>query len=228
MSTFAKTGRNIICIGRNYVAHVHELNNKVPKEPFYFLKPTSSYIEAGQGPIEVPQGINCHHEVELGVVIGKGGRDIPESQALDHVAGYTLSIDVTGRNWQEELKKKGLPWAPAKGFDTWAAVGPFIEKSKLPSIDQIGLWLKINGETKQDGMCSDMIFKVPKLIEHVSSIMTLSEGDLIMTGTPSGVGPMQPSDKIQVGLTYGADKKEVCKLDWSVEARKGGYVYQAK
>lgn len=109
MSTFTKTGRNIICIGRNYVAHVHELNNKVPKEPFYFLKPTSSYLEPGQGPIEVPQGINAHYEgqstlwppayvrvliqdncvVELGVVIGKGGRDISESQAMEHVAGYS-------------------------------------------------------------------------------------------------------------------------------------------
>jgi acylpyruvate hydrolase len=123
MSTFTKTGRNIICIGRNYVAHVHELNNKVPKEPFYFLKPTSSYLDPGQGPIEVPQGINAHYEgmricncaksdtraeswtfraVELGVVIGKGGRDILESQALDHVAGYSEYSSICWISYQRQ------------------------------------------------------------------------------------------------------------------------------
>ncbi|KAG7563002.1 hypothetical protein FFLO_01560 [Filobasidium floriforme] len=226
-STFSKTGRNIICIGRNYIDHAKELGNKVPKEPFYFLKPTSSYLQHGQGKIEIPRGVVAHHEVELGVVIGKGGRDIPPSKAFDHVAGYTLAIDVTGRNMQDVVKGKGLPWAAAKGFDTFAPVGRFIPKSSLPDPDNVGLTLSINGQTKQSGVTGDMQFKIPQLIGHVSSIFGLNEGDLIMTGTPAGVGEMKPSDKITVRMTSpGLEGEVVDELEWDCVQREGGYEFK--
>lgn len=148
-ASFAQRGRNIICIGRNYIDHAKELNNAVPKEPFYFLKPTASYLPAATGgaragKIEIPRGVEVHHEVELGVVIGKSGRDISQAKAMDHVAGYTLCIDVTGRNMQNAVKAKGLPWSAAKGFDTWAPVGPFVPKDKIADVGKVGLSLKVS------------------------------------------------------------------------------------
>jgi len=223
-ASFVRTGKKIVAIGRNYVEHVKELNNTVPKEPFFFLKPTTSYVPSG-GKIEIPRGVIAHHEIELGVVIGKGGKDISEAQADSHIAGYALAIDMTGRNMQDAVKKKGLPWSAAKGFDTFTPIGSFIPRSSVPDPHNLKIWLKINGEFKQNGTTSDMIFRIPKLIEHVSSIMTLEEGDLLLTGTPSGVGPVSPGDEVTGELSR-EDGESLSGISFSVVQRESGYQFK--
>jgi len=225
MASFIRTGRKIVAIGRNYAEHAKELNNAVPKEPFFFLKPTTSYVVNG-GKIEVPRGVVAHHEIELGVVIGKGGRDISESEANSHVAGYTLAIDMTARNMQDDVKKRGLPWTTAKGFDTFTPVGDFIPKSAVQDPHNLRIWLKVNDEFKQNGTTADMIFRIPRLIQHVSSIMTLEEGDLLLTGTPSGVGPVKPGDNMTAGLSNPSSAEPLASLNFIVVQREGGYAFQ--
>ena len=180
-SSFRTTGRKIVAIGRNYAAHARELNNPLPKEPFFFLKPTTSYVDAGN-PILIPRGVSAHFEVELGAVIGETARDVKEADAMKYVAGYALGVDMTARNVQRKAQSQKYPWTTAKGFDTFTPIGEFIPASKIKDPNNVRLWLKTNGETRQDGNTRDMIFKLPKLIEFVSSIMTLEKGDLILTG----------------------------------------------
>ncbi|KIM48605.1 hypothetical protein M413DRAFT_437808 [Hebeloma cylindrosporum] len=224
MASFVRTGRKIVAIGRNYAAHAKELNNAIPKEPFFFLKPTSSYLASG-GKLEIPQGIVAHHEVELGLVIGKGGRDIPQGNAEAHVAGYTLAVDMTARNLQDRVRKAGLPWSAAKGFDTFTPIGTFIPKASIKDAHDLRLSLKINGILRQDGTTADMIFRIPRLIEHVSSIMTLEEGDVILTGTPSGVGPVVAGDKVECKLAQ-PNGDELISLNFEAIQREGGYRFQ--
>ncbi|KAM0750502.1 hypothetical protein T439DRAFT_343212 [Meredithblackwellia eburnea MCA 4105] len=224
-SRFASTGKKIVAIGRNYAAHIKELNNTTPTEPFFFLKPTSSYV-VNDGPVEVPRGVDVHHEVELGVVIGKKGRDISAAKAYEHIAGYCLAIDYTARNMQEVVKKKGLPWSAVKGFDTFCPVGDFIPASEIKDPQDLELWYKVNGETKQDGNTNLMLYKIDALIEHCSSIMTLEEGDLLLTGTPSGVGPVKAGDKVTAGLRQGG--KDISNIKHDVIPREGGYFFQGK
>ncbi|KAI5825114.1 hypothetical protein K523DRAFT_314011 [Schizophyllum commune Tattone D] len=225
-TSFARTGKKIVAIGRNYAEHIKELNNAAPKEPFFFLKPTSSYISSG-GKLEIPRGVIAHHEVELGLVIGQRARDVKQADAHSVIAGYALAVDMTARNVQDAVKKKGLPWSTAKGFDTFTPVGDFIAKSAVANPDDLRLWLKINGAFKQNGTTADMIFKIPRLIEHITSIMTLEEGDLVLTGTPSGVGPVNPGDKIECGLTN-ASGDELAALNFEAVQRQGGYSFQAE
>ncbi|CAG8574508.1 1792_t:CDS:2 [Diversispora eburnea] len=188
MSNFVSVGKKIIGIGQ----HAKELGNEVPKEPFFFLKPTSSYLQGG-GNIEIPRNSIVHHEVELGVIIGNPGRDIKHEDAFNYIA------DLTARN----LQKRGLPWSAAKGFDTFTPIGEFIPKEKINDSTNVDLWLKVNDNIKQKGNTKDMIFNIPTLIEYVSSIMKLESGDLILTGTPSGVGPIVAGDIITAGLEIG-------------------------
>lgn len=223
-SQFVRRGKKIVAIGRNYSEHIKELGNTRPKEPFFFLKPTTSYVSSG-GNIELPRGILAHHEVELGLVIGKGGRDISPEAAESHIAGYALAIDMTARNMQEEVKKKGLPWSAVKGFDTFTPIGEFIPKSTIMDPHDLRLLLKINGITKQNGTTADMIFRIPRLIEHVSSIMTLEEGDLVLTGTPSGVGPVAPGDKVECTLAD-SNGKILDAINFTAVARSGGYLFK--
>ncbi|WVF69672.1 hypothetical protein IAT40_004451 [Kwoniella sp. CBS 6097] len=227
MSSFRTTGRKIIAIGRNYADHAKELGNAVPKEPFFFLKPTSSFISPGEGPVEIPRGVDLHHEVELGVVIGKTGRDIAQNDSDSYIAGYTLAVDMTARNIQNAVKKKGLPWSAAKGFDTFCPVGPFIPKDKIKDLTKVGLQLSINGALKQKGTTADMIFSVPQLIEFVSGIMKLEEGDLILTGTPAGVGPLKDGEKFDVKLTYpGLEGEVLDQYEFEIKDRQGGYAFK--
>ncbi|KAF8163690.1 mitochondrial protein [Crassisporium funariophilum] len=221
MASFIRHGKKIVAIGRNYAAHAKELNNAVPKEPFFFIKPTSSYLPSG-GKLEIPHGIVAHHEVELGLVIGKAGRDISQADAESHIAGYTLAVDMTARNLQDKVRKAGLPWSAAKGFDTFTPIGKFIPKTAIADPHSLNLSLKINGITKQNGTTGDMIFRIPRLIEHVSSIMTLEEGDVILTGTPSGVGPVVPGDNVECALAN-SEGAELAKLQFTAEQREGGY-----
>ncbi|KAJ1933231.1 hypothetical protein EC988_009189, partial [Linderina pennispora] len=163
--SFVQTGRKIVAIGRNFSEHAKELGNAVPAKPFFFLKPTSSYVTS-PGTIEIPAGCTVHHEVELGVVIGKSGRDIPAALASEHIAGYALALDLTARNVQDEAKKKGLPWSAAKGYDTFTPVGEFIPTSQIRDPQNVRLWIEVAGQIRQDGVTDAMIFQIPQLVEH--------------------------------------------------------------
>ncbi|KAF9643151.1 hypothetical protein BDM02DRAFT_3157507 [Thelephora ganbajun] len=220
----------IVAIGRNYLDHVKELNNAIPKEPFFFLKPTSSYLPS-QTPgakLQIPRGVLAHHEVELGLVIGTPGRDISQENALSHIAGYILAVDMTARNVQDAAKSKGLPWSAAKGMDTFTPVGGFIPKDTVVDPHNLQLSLKVNGQMKQNGCTSDMMFKIPALIEHVSSIMSLETGDVILTGTPSGVGPVKLGDKVSCRLEDNATGVELAKFEFEAVERDGKYEFKGE
>ncbi|OAY56041.1 probable acylpyruvase FAHD1, mitochondrial [Manihot esculenta] len=196
-----QVGTKIVAVGRNYAAHAKELGNAVPKEPVLFLKPTSSYLENG-GNIEIPHPLeSLDHEVELAVVINKKARDVPQTIAMDYVGGYALALDMTAREIQASAKSAGLPWSVAKGQDTFTPISSVLPKSAVPDPDNLELWLKVDGDIRQKGSTKDMIFKIPYLISHISSIMTLFEGDVILTGTPQGVGPVKVGQKITAGIT---------------------------
>ena len=140
-----------------------------------------------------------HYEVELGIVIGKDGKNISETSAMSYVGGYTLALDMTARSIQSEAKKKGHPWSVAKGYDTFCPVSGFIEADKI-ALEDCKLWLKVNGEMKQNGSTKDMIYSVPQLISYISGIFTLEAGDVIITGTPEGVGPVKPGQTVTAGI----------------------------
>ncbi|MBD8605769.1 fumarylacetoacetate hydrolase family protein [Aeromicrobium sp. CFBP 8757] len=182
----------VVCVGRNYAKHAAELGNDVPEEPLIFLKPNTSVIGPGE-PIFYPeQSSDVQFEGELAVVIGRICRDVPADDAKKVIFGYTVANDVTAR----DLQKKDGQWARAKGFDTFCPLGPWIETDFDPS--DVRVSTELGGETKQDGRTSDMVFTVPDVIAYVSSFMTLLPGDVILTGTPDGVGPMQVGDSVSV------------------------------
>jgi 2-keto-4-pentenoate hydratase/2-oxohepta-3-ene-1,7-dioic acid hydratase in catechol pathway len=195
--------RNIFCIGRNYVEHAQELNNDVPDEPLVFLKPTSSIIH-NKDTIQLPsQSKNVHHEVELVAAIGEGGKNIPKKEALTHVAGYAVGIDVTARDIQQKAKENGRPWSVAKGFDTFAPLGSFVPADNIDDPQDIDLQISVNEEQRQSDNTKLMIFPVPELISYLSTIFTLQPGDLIFTGTPKGVSPIISGDHIEATMNDG-------------------------
>ena len=150
----------------------------------------------------IPKGCgDLHHEVELGVVIGRKGVDISESEAMDYVGGYVVTLDMTARDWQALAKKEGNPWSISKGFDTSCPVGNFIPKEAVPDPNSLELWCKVNGSMRQNGNTSDMVFKIPQIISYISQYFTLETGDLILTGTPEGVGPVVKGDTIEAGIS---------------------------
>jgi acylpyruvate hydrolase len=197
-----KTPSKIICIGRNFSDHAKELGNAIPTSPFFFLKPQSSLLSPGGNIILPRSSSNVQHEVEITAVIGKKGKNIKEADALSYVAGYTLALDITARDLQNKVKEKGLPWTVAKGvetlkfnvigFDTFTPLSRQLVQVK--DIGNVDLWLKVNGELKQNGNTKDLLFKLPFLISHISKIMTLEEGDVILTGTPAGVAKLVEGD----------------------------------
>ncbi len=190
------TPNTIFCIGRNYEAHARELNNPVPKRPVIFTKPiTSLCFDESIIPLPADFG-EIHYETEIVVAIGKAGRNIPVSVAEEYIAGYAIGIDFTARDLQSELKQKSHPWEIAKGLDNFAPVSSFVEKNQISDPNQIGLRLLINGEEKQHGNSTDMIFPIVELISHLSRYFTLNPGDLVFTGTPEGVGPVKSGDKM--------------------------------
>jgi len=190
----------ILCIGLNYLDHISELGNEKQKLPVVFMKPASSVIFNGE-PVVIPSySSECHHEAELAVIIGKSGKCIPVEKALEHVTGYGVAIDMTLRDVQAELKKKGLPWDIAKGFDTACPLSDFVAASSVPNPQDLQIRLSINGQLRQDGNTSLMIHSVPEIISYVSSIFTLEPGDIILTGTPAGVGPVKSGDYIEVAI----------------------------
>lgn len=184
----------IICIGRNYVAHAEEHDAEVPETPLIFLKPPSSVIGPGSTIFLPPQSNQVEHEAELAVVIGKLGRWISAEDALQHVLGYTVANDVTAR----DLQRRDGQWTRGKGFDTFCPVGPWIETDFDPNDTMITC--HVNDELRQMGTTRDMVFTVRQLIVFISSVMTLEPGDLILTGTPSGVGPLQSGDQVAITI----------------------------
>jgi 2-keto-4-pentenoate hydratase/2-oxohepta-3-ene-1,7-dioic acid hydratase in catechol pathway len=188
----------ILCLGRNYRAHAAELNNTVPEAPMYFAKVPSSLLPH-QGSIRIPAGVGrVDHELELALVIGKRGANIPESKAMEHVAGYTIANDVTAREMQREEQKKGKPWTLAKGMDTFCPLGPWlVPAGSVADPHNLTLELKVDGEVRQKGSTADMVYGIPELIAYISRFMTLEPGDLLLTGTPEGVGPILPGNRIE-------------------------------
>ena len=186
----------IICIGRNYVEHAKELNNPVPTKPMFFVKPDTSLLRTHMFYIP-PFSNNIHYELELVVKIKKVGKSISKRFAHKYYDEISLGLDLTARDLQEECKEKGMPWEIAKGFDSSAPIGKWYQKKDLKSLD---FYLLKNGEKVQEGNPSQMVFDVDSIIEYVSKFMTLKKGDLIFTGTPSGVGKMEVNDVFEAYL----------------------------
>lgn len=187
----------IICIGLNYRDHAMELNMPIPENPIIFLKPPTGMLNPGDDIIYPHMSSHVDYEAELAVVIGKGGKNIPEEDAIDHILGYTCFNDVTAR----DLQKKDGQWTRAKSFDTFAPFGPFIAtKEDIPDPHILKVMAKLNDKVVQDGNTKNLIFNIPFLISFISRIMTLKVGDILATGTPPGVGPMKSGDKIVIEI----------------------------
>jgi 2-keto-4-pentenoate hydratase/2-oxohepta-3-ene-1,7-dioic acid hydratase in catechol pathway len=188
--------QRIFCIGKNYAEHVKELGGSAPGQPVVFMKPVSCLVPPGEI-IRMPtHGSNLHHEVEVVVLIGKGGKNISESAAGAHIAGLTLGLDLTLRDVQSAMKKKGWPWEISKAFDHSAPCGSPVAYDENIPLDNIPFQCSVNGDLRQTGNSSEMMFPIPHLVHYLSSIWELMDGDLIFTGTPSGVGPLQPGDHV--------------------------------
>jgi 2-keto-4-pentenoate hydratase/2-oxohepta-3-ene-1,7-dioic acid hydratase in catechol pathway len=191
----------IICIGRNYADHVKELNNAMPSEPVVFLKPSTALISSGEDIVIPPQSNDVHHEVELVIAIGLGGKNIPVQEAMKHVAGFAVGLDMTARDVQSKAKAKALPWTVAKGFDTFAPLGDFIAASEVADPQNLDIQLTINGDLRQKGNTNQMMFPLDELVSYASHIFTLEAGDLIFTGTPEGVSAIRDGDVLQAKVT---------------------------
>jgi 2-keto-4-pentenoate hydratase/2-oxohepta-3-ene-1,7-dioic acid hydratase in catechol pathway len=190
----------LVCLARTYKKHAQEMNSDIPKEPILFLKPSSAIIFNGDT-IQIPKmSKSIHHEVELAIIIGKKCKDIEEKDAHDYILGYAIALDITARDIQTELKKKGWPWGIAKGFNTFAPISEVIIKENLSNPQNIDISLKVNGKIKQKSNTKNMIFSIGEIIEYISKIMTLEAGDLIMTGTPEGVGEIKSGDILEANL----------------------------
>lgn len=194
------TINTIYCIGRNYARHAAELGNTVPEQPMVFLKPVSSIIGDGEV-IQLPtQSNEVHHEVELVVAIDKRGKDISREDAFSHIGAYGIGIDVTARDIQQQAKDRGHPWSVAKGFDTFAPISQFHPVTSTTDFSAMELSLTVNEVQRQHGFTRNMIFPVEELVSYLSSIFTLTPGDLIFTGTPEGVSEIKHGDKIEAVL----------------------------
>lgn len=190
----------IICIGRNYLAHVQELDNALPAEPLFFMKPETALLPAGASFPYPDFSKEIHYETELVLRICKTGKAIDEKSATEYYDAVTVGIDFTARDIQRECKTKGLPWEKAKSFDGSAAIGTFKRIGELKHPDDIVFGMKLNGEWVQQGHGRDMIFNFKRLVSHVSRFVTLKEGDYIFTGTPQGVGEVHVGDTLELFL----------------------------
>lgn len=192
----------IVAIGRNYRKHIKELDHKVPDEPIFFCKASTCLIPH-EAEIIIPEWLDSRvdHEAELGLVIGKHCKDVSESEAMDYVAGYTIVNDVTARTIQKSDLSEGNPWFRSKSMDTFCPVGPYVVPADaIEDAQNLSITLSVNDTVRQDGNTADMIFPIPKLVAAVSKYMTLNPGDIIATGTPDGVGPIQSGDTIKITI----------------------------
>jgi fumarylpyruvate hydrolase len=188
----------IYCVGRNYAAHTIEMGHDPNREsPFFFQKNPDNLLLDGKDFPYPPRSNNVHHEIELVVALSKGGKDIPVEKAMDCVFGYAVGLDMTRRDLQEECKKTGRPWEIGKAFEHSAPMGPIFPVSVVGHPDHGAIWLKVNGEVRQTGDLDHMIWKVPEMISYLSGLFELQPGDLIMSGTPSGVGAIVKGDVME-------------------------------
>jgi fumarylpyruvate hydrolase len=193
--------RRIYCIGRNYADHAREMGADPNREPpFFFGKPHDTVVPGGGTVAYPPATSNLHHEVELVVAMARGGRDIPVAEASGCIYGYAVGLDLTRRDLQAKAKEKGQPWDTAKGFDQSAPLSPITTAAALGHPEAGAIWLTVNGQERQRGDLSQMIWSVPEMIAHISGFVALAPGDLIFTGTPAGVGPVVPGDQIRCGI----------------------------
>jgi len=192
--------RRIFCVGRNYAAHARELGNDDREPPFFFTKPADAVID-DCGPVPYPPLTNnLHHEIELVVAVGEGGANIAAGEALKHVWGYGVGVDLTRRDLQDEAKKMARPWDWSKGFDNSAVCSALIAADKAGNPDSGRIWLSVNGVERQSGDLADMIWPVADIIAFCSQSMTLQKGDLIYTGTPAGVSELKVGDHVTGGV----------------------------
>ena len=201
-----RTGRGpadvskILCVARNYADHAKEMGTPVPKEPIFFLKPTTALLPNGGTILLPPQSKRVEVETELAVILGTGGIDVPAKEAMALVAGYSVFFDITARDLQAKAREDGSPWTAAKGFDTFAPISATVPAERVSDPHALAIRLKVNGVVRQDSNTEQMIFRIPRLIEAASQIMTLEAGDVIATGTPAGVWPIVPGDRLEADI----------------------------
>lgn len=226
--------------------HITELSSARPKQPFFFLKPASSILAPGEGPVIRPKGVDLHYEVELALIIGKRVKDLEaddEKGAMDAiestfsasilgqlevmltVTGYAMSIDMTARNAQNEAKKKGLPWSISKGFDTFLPVSQIIPKSAIPDPHNVEIYLTVNDKIRQNDSTNLMLFQIPRMLSDISKVMTLEKGDVVITGTPKGVGSVVPGDIMRAGIKVEGKEIEEGKIEVGVEESTSTYQF---
>ncbi|MFE8645725.1 fumarylacetoacetate hydrolase family protein [Sphingomonas sp. NCPPB 2930] len=194
----------IYCVGRNYEEHAKEMGFTGREPPFFFLKPADAALvvpEGQTGSLPYPSLTkNFHHEIELVVAIGKGGKNIAAADAFDHVFGYAIGLDMTRRDLQNEMKKQGRPWSIGKGFDHSAPIGPILPKEQAGDIENAEIWLKVNGTDRQRSTVAKLIWNIAETIEHLSAAWELQPGDLIYSGTPEGVAAVVAGDVLEGGV----------------------------
>lgn len=191
--------RRIYCVGSNYREHVQEMGTSLRESPCFFSKPANAVFTGDRVPYP-PMTENLHHEVELVIALGGGGESIPAEKALERVFGYAVGVDLTRRDLQARAKKKGWPWSTAKGFDHSAPVSAICHASDCGHPEKASIRLEVNKELRQQGSTSDMTWSVPEIIAELSRYFELKAGDLIFTGTPSGVGPLLPGDRVDCSI----------------------------
>ncbi|SDL98254.1 fumarylpyruvate hydrolase [Oryzisolibacter propanilivorax] len=196
--------RRIYCVGRNYAEHAREMGFSGREPPFFFMKPADAIVPVPSGTTgRLPYPTltaDLHHEVELVLAIGQGGRNIRAADALAHVWGYAVGLDMTRRDLQAQMKQQGRPWCIAKGFDASAPIGPITPAAQAGDIQHAGIWLHVNGQQRQRGSLDQLIWSIAETLEHLSSAWTLQPGDLVFTGTPAGVGAVQRGDLLEAGI----------------------------
>lgn len=194
----------IYCVGRNYEEHAKEMGFSGREPPFFFLKPADTIVVADEGQTaQMPypsQTSNLHHEIELVVAIGKGGRNIAAADAASHIFGYAVGLDMTRRDLQNDMKKQGRPWCIGKGFDHSAPIGAITPAAAAGNLEEANIWLSVNGQERQRSQISQLIWNIDEIIEHLSAAWALQPGDLIYTGTPAGVAAVVKGDKLEGGV----------------------------
>ncbi len=194
----------IYCVGRNYEEHAKEMGFTGREPPFFFMKPADAIVVAPPGattPLPYPSlTTNLHHEIELVVAIGKGGKNIAAADALSHIYGYAVGLDMTRRDLQNDMKKQGRPWSIGKGFDHSAPIGPITPAAQAGDVGKAGIWLQVNGVDRQRSTIAQLIWNIAETIEHLSAAWELQPGDLIYTGTPEGVGAVVTGDVLEGGV----------------------------
>ncbi|PAU88300.1 isomerase/hydrolase [Pseudomonas sp. WN033] len=191
----------VVCVGRNYAEHARELNNPVPSEPLLFIKPATAVVGLDQ-PLRLPQGLGAvHYETEIALLIGQTlSGEVSEQQAVEAIAGIGLALDLTLRELQDQLKAKAHPWERAKAFDGACPLSPFVRSEQVPDLGNIALQLQINGQLRQQGSSAEMITPIVALLRHIATVFTLQPGDVVITGTPAGVGVLNPGDQLLLSI----------------------------